>query len=253
MTYTQPPGTGKTMLAKALATEAKCHFCYIKCSDLLHELRGQSVKSVKRVFEQARGNRPAVIFFDELDSLLVEHSSHGYEAIVAEFKVQMEGASADNTDIVFLGASNKPWKLEEAIWSRFQVALYIDLPSEEDRKMMFETCRDDVPDLYCSHLALETEGYSGRDIINVINTARGKPNVELHTAEYFKRVDAGFEPCEKDDDGAEPMTIADVPEGKAQARRVTVEDFLSACEEVHPTVTEEQLRKFKEFKKPCCT
>ena len=145
---------------------------------------------MKNLFELARASKPAIIFFDEVDSLCYSQSDFENDAtrrIKAEFFVQM---GADNDGIVVLGATSFPWGLDAAIRRRFEKRLYISLPDENARMHMLEiylesTATDISPQGF-STLAQRTEGYSGANIGTVVQEARMMPIRKIRMATHFK-------------------------------------------------------------------
>ena len=209
-----PPGTGKSFLAKAVATEASnSTFFSVSSSNLVSKWLGESEKLVKNLFEMARQHKPSIIFIDEVDSLCSNRSDNESESarrIKTEFLVQMEGkhfwynfsssynyfpflgVGNDNQGILVLGATNIPWVLDAAIRRRFEKRIYIPLPEEHARANIFKLNVGDTPHLLTEEnfkeLGKRTNGYSGADIALVVRDALMQPVRKVQTATHFKRV-----------------------------------------------------------------
>src|SRR5690606_7142671 len=111
-------GCGKTMIARAIASECKATFLPVGISDVLNMWIGQSERNLAELFEKARANRPAVIFFDELDALAYSRAKANSEhtrTTVNEFLNQLDGLSGDNGQVLVLAATNMPWDVDAAM------------------------------------------------------------------------------------------------------------------------------------------
>ena len=142
-----PSGTGKSFLAKAAATEAGGKFYSISASSIVSKWMGESEKLIKGLFDMARKNKPAVIFLDEIDSVLSSRNDNDNDAtrrLKTEFLIQMQGVGNDDDGILVLGATNVPWALDPAVRRRFQKKIYISLPDYNARKLMFKLCLGDT-------------------------------------------------------------------------------------------------------------
>ncbi|KAJ1689797.1 hypothetical protein LUZ63_013952 [Rhynchospora breviuscula] len=178
-----PPGTGKTMLAKAVATECKTTFFNISASSIVSKWRGDSEKLVKVLFELARHHAPSTIFLDEIDSIISQRGEARSEheasrRLKTELLIQMDGL-AKTDDLVFvLAATNLPWELDAAMLRRLEKRILVPLPEPEARCAMFEELLPITPgnpDISYETLVETTEGYSGSDIRLVCKEAAMQP------------------------------------------------------------------------------
>jgi len=168
-----PPGCGKTLLARAVATESEANFITIKGPEVFSKWVGESEKAIREVFRKGRMAAPAVIFFDEFDSL-VPRRGMGYadsgvtERVISQLLTEMDGIIALE-DVVVIAATNRPDIVDPAILrpGRFDRLIYVPEPNQESRLEIFKIYTKDMPlakDLDLSSLSAKTKGYSGADI-----------------------------------------------------------------------------------------
>ncbi|KAF9578164.1 hypothetical protein BGW38_006184, partial [Lunasporangiospora selenospora] len=211
-----PPGTGKTMLAKAVAQESKATFFSISASSITSKF---SEKLVRALFAIALELQPSVIFIDEVDSILTERSENEHEAsrrLKTEFLLQFDGVGSSQDDrVLVMGATNRPQELDEAARRRFVKRIYIPLPEAETRKSLlmmllkghdYRLSASEIQKLV--HL---TEGYSGSDL-----TALAK--------------DAALGPLRSLGE-----TLLDTPAD--QVRPIQFQDFIQAIQIIRPSVS----------------
>ncbi|KAM1070227.1 hypothetical protein COP2_002096 [Malus domestica] len=191
-----PPGTGKTMLAKAIASEAGASFINVSMSTITSKWFGEDEKNVRALFTLAAKVSPTIIFVDEVDSMLGQRTRVGeHEAmrkIKNEFMTHWDGLLTKTGErILVLAATNRPFDLDEAIIRRFERRVMVGLPSVENREMILRTLlsKEKVENLDFKELATMTEGYSGSDLKNLCVTAAYRPVRELIQQERQKDVE----------------------------------------------------------------
>jgi SpoVK/Ycf46/Vps4 family AAA+-type ATPase len=193
-----PPGTGKTMLAKAVATEAGANFINISMSSITSKWFGEGEKYVKAVFSLASKIAPSVIFVDEVDSMLGRRENPGeHEAMRKmknEFMVNWDGLrTKDRERVLVLAATNRPFDLDEAVIRRLPRRLMVNLPDATNRAKIMRVIlakEDLAADVDLEALANMTDGYSGSDLKNLCVTAAHCPIREILEKEKKERTSA---------------------------------------------------------------
>lgn len=174
-----PPGTGKTMIAKAVAATSEANFISIKGPELISKWVGESEKGVREVFRKARQAAPCVVFFDELDAIAPRRGSEGdahvTERVISQMLTEMDGLE-DLKGVVVIGATNRPDIIDEALLrpGRFDRILEVPPPDKEARKQIFEIHMKKKPldsDVKLDKLVELTESMTGADIAAIVNAA----------------------------------------------------------------------------------
>ncbi|KPL94029.1 katanin p60 ATPase-containing subunit A1-like protein [Sarcoptes scabiei] len=232
-----PPGTGKTMLAKAVATECKTTFFNVSSTTLTSKYRGESEKLVRLLFEMARFYAPSTIFIDEIDSLCSRRGSDNeHEAsrrVKSELLIQMDGITNydDPSKVVMvLAATNFPWDIDEALRRRLEKRIYIPLPTLEGREALLRINLREVKqadNLDTKEIARRLDGYSGADITNVCRDA---------CMMVMRRRIQGLTPEQIRSLSKEEL---DLP--------VTFEDFEEAMRKINKSVSPEDLKKYEKW------
>ncbi|KAJ3699890.1 hypothetical protein LUZ61_003595 [Rhynchospora tenuis] len=229
-----PPGTGKTMLAKAVATEAGANFINISMSSITSKWFGEGEKYVKALFSLASKISPSVIFIDEVDGFLGRRENPSeHEAMRKmknEFMVNWDGLrTKDKERVLVLAATNRPFDLDEAVIRRLPRRLMVNLPEAPNREKILrvilanEELADDVD---FEALANMTDGYSGSDLKNLCVTAAHRPIRELLEKEKKEQSIA-----EAENRPVPPL------HGSGDLRSLSMADFKFAHEQVSASVS----------------
>ena len=175
-----PSGTGKTMLAKAVATESEANFISVKGPELLSKWVGESEKGIREIFRRARQASPCVIFFDEIDSIApirgMEGSGHAStERMVSQLLTEMDGIQA-LSGVVVLAATNRADMIDPALLrpGRFDKIVYVPLPDKKTRYMILKMNSNNKPnsnDVDLEKITELTEGFTGAEVSSLVNVA----------------------------------------------------------------------------------
>ncbi|KAG5509078.1 hypothetical protein JKF63_06086 [Porcisia hertigi] len=254
-----PPGTGKTMIARAIANRAACTFLNISSSSLMSKWMGDGEKLVRCLFAVAVVKQPSVIFIDEVDSLLSargEGEMDSVRRVKTEFLVQLDGVATDRGDrVLLIGATNRPDELDEAARRRMEKRLYIPLPDEAARRELIQrllkslgpseagkvsdvgntseasstnittsipSVAHTLTDADLDNLVRSTEGYSGADLKQLCREAAMGPLREMSIMQL------------------NAVAAADL-------RPVQCKDFKRALKRLKPSVGPTEVRRYAEW------
>ncbi|XP_071702491.1 uncharacterized protein [Rutidosis leptorrhynchoides] len=231
-----PPGTGKTMLAKAVATEAGANFINISMSSISSKWFGEGEKYVKAVFTLASKISPSVVFVDEVDSMLGRRENPGeHEAMRKmknEFMMNWDGLRTKDTErVLVLAATNRPFDLDEAVIRRLPRRLMVNLPDAPNRAKILKVilAKEDLsPDMDLDAVANMTDGYSGSDLKNLCVTAAHRPIREIIEREKKESAAATAQ-------GKPAPALSE----SCDIRPLNLEDFKFAHEQVCASVSSE--------------
>ena len=219
------PGTGKTMIAKAIAGEIEAEFISVNCSDIYSKWLGESQQNIKKVFERARKAKRAVVFFDEFEALGCVRSSDrgdggGSNGVVCELLAQIDGFCTDpNSTVLVIAATNRPWDIDSALRrsGRFERHLYVAMPDEAERVEIIRRQMDELPaeKLCFEELGKFTEGFSPADVAEACNLVKDRAIMRSINEEVISKI--------------------------------TQDDFKEVLSTMHPTVSLTELKRLECF------
>lgn len=229
-----PPGTGKTMIGRAIASSCSATFFSISASSLMSKWIGESERLVRTLFAVAGYNEPSVVFVDEVDSLLSQRSSDENEAsrrIKTQTLVEIEGVDTSKSSerVLVIGATNRPWELDEAARRRFVKRFYVPLPDDQARSVLFrrllEANDHNLTDTQLEvDLVRATEGFSGADCRNLCQEAAMGPVREVGS-----------------------LVFEDSSAGEEAIPPITYDHFLAALRVTRPTVDLAELAVYEDW------
>jgi transitional endoplasmic reticulum ATPase len=217
-----PPGCGKTLLARAVATESEANFISVKGPELISKWVGESEKAVREIFRKARTAAPSIIFFDEIDAIAPSRGGggsgdfHHSERVISQLLTEMDGLESMK-DVVVLAATNRPELIDKALLrtGRFDRFVNVDAPDATSRKAIFEIYMANMPlddDVSIKKLVDLTEFYVGGDIEAICR-------------------EAGMRALRDD----------------METEKVSWKHFEAAIKDVHASTTKEMLERFKKL------
>lgn len=219
-----PPGTGKTMIARAIAHEIDAAMFVISPAQVLSKWVGEAEQNIRKLFDAARAEPRSVIFIDEIEALVPKRQSDGssvMQRVVPQILQELEGFDRkDSRCLLFVGATNKPWMLDEAVMrpGRFDSRIYVPLPDAPARYRLLEIHLGSRPladDVDLGALCDRLDGYSGADIKNIANRAASRPFLDAV--------------------------------GGAEARTIAMADIEAVIAETPPSVHPKDLTPYAEF------
>jgi len=204
-----PPGTGKTMLAKAVATECRTTFFNISASSIVSKWRGDSEKLVRVLFEMARYHAPSTIFIDEIESIMSSRDNmdtNEHEAskrMKTELLIQMDGLIKSTDRVFLLAASNLPWQLDNAMLRRLEKRILVDLPDHESRTNLLKLLlkNNNKTNINYEAYADKTDSWSGSDLKLLCKEAAMRPLRKLLQKLENDDGDMGWSDFKKNSEG----------------------------------------------------
>ena len=223
-----PPGTGKTMIAKAVATECKCTFFSISASSLTSKYLGESEKLVRALFQLAYEMQPSVVFIDEVESILSkrkEGENDAMKRLKTEFLIQFDGVgSSEENRVLIIGATNRPFDLDPAVIRRLPKRVYVGPFNDEEKKGFIKKIitqnKCNITDEQFLQIAKMCNNYSNSDLKELCREAAYEPLRELNSTS-LQRVN--------------------------ELRPIVFEDFTKAVRKVRGTLTKDILRQLEQW------
>ena len=223
-----PPGTGKTMIAKAVATECKCTFFSISASSLTSKYLGESEKLVRALFQLAYEMQPSVVFIDEVESILSkrkEGENDAMKRLKTEFLIQFDGVgSSEENRVLIIGATNRPFDLDPAVIRRLPKRVYVGPFNDEEKKGFIKKIitqnKCNITDEQFLQIAKMCNNYSNSDLKELCREAAYEPLRELNST-----------------------SLQQVNE----LRPIVFEDFTKAVRKVRGTLTKDILRQLEQW------
>jgi len=230
------PGTGKTTIARALATQSSANFISVKGPELLNKWLGKSEEAIRELFKKARQSSPCIIFFDEIDSITPvrgrSDTNVHVERSMSQLLTEMDGLAKLN-DVIVIGATNRPDMIDTAIMrpGRLGLLIHVPVPDEKARLSILRVHTRDKPlddDVNLEMIAKKIDNYTGADIEALCNRAAMLAIIHyVSLGDYHE----------------------DIESAKLFEKRIKNMHFEAALREIKPSVTKEVEMKFEKFNK----
>jgi katanin p60 ATPase-containing subunit A1 len=246
------PGCGKTMLAKAVASECKTTFFNISASSIVSKWRGESEKLVRVLFEMARHYAPSTIFLDEIDSIMssrdVDGEHEGSRRMKTELLIQMDGLARTKDHVFILATSNIPWQLDMALIRRLEKRIFIGMPDFDALvSMLRKHLPVDLVDGFGNQVVSDQldyrkgaemlNGYSGSDVKSICKEA-----IMMPLRLVFEKLSVNS-----------PETRSETDNGKEvkqlQREVVTTDHLLGAISKIRPSCNLKLLKEYEQWAK----
>ncbi|KAI6652588.1 Vacuolar protein sorting-associated protein 4-like [Oopsacas minuta] len=254
-----PPGTGKTQLAQALANEFNAKCFSISSADILSSWVGESEKFIKNLLRIAKEQEGySLILFDEIDSLCRQRQSNEEDysrRIKTELMQQMEKGAHANCKLSIIGITNCPWELDKAFLRRFNKRVYISPPDLQTKKQILidsiDCVQNEMSDSEFVDLAGKLGGFSCSDICALCCEAMLGPFRELQSTQDWKwdQDIAKWIPESAPTSFSVQKSFYDIQTDQIRPRNLALIDFMKALEQIHGTVSQEEIERFEEFTK----
>ena len=238
-----PPGTGKTMLAKAFAKEKDFKFLCVNPSSIASKYRGDSEQMVSLLFQYARSYKNSILFIDEIDGILGSREEKEHEAslrIKNQLLIEIDGINNNRKSqdhyLMIVGATNHPWKMDNAAWRRFTSRIYIPLPGKKERLQFIDKFTSQLNvanDFKKEEFSRKIKGYSGDDIKKLFSKLMmNKFNELMYSSESLV-------------EGEDVVELAK----KVDEYTYTNKDFLNVLNHTKRSTLESDIKRYEEFTK----
>ncbi|XP_048771676.2 vacuolar protein sorting-associated protein 4B-like isoform X2 [Ostrea edulis] len=252
------PGTGKTCLTNAIASEFGETTCFTLS---FYEIRNEKV--LNDVFTHARQSKPAIIFLDDVEVFSIAEKADG-KKIKSEFLTQLQGPGVNIEGVVVVGMTNKPWKLDLAVLSCLPHRFEIPLPDENDRYRVLRTqlmnTRNDITDDDLREIGKQTHSFTSSDIVSLVRDALMEPVREIQRATHYVKVGGTassdshgttdkWSPCSAETPGGVAMTYLDMEADDILLQNVSMDHLLNCLSTCKPSVDDDYVNLLAKFTK----